>query len=95
MKGRASESRINDSDALFVVVTSMYNDGTCFSIDTQGMERNGAEAFLYNKPCTLGATTSISKYDIVVFILSKNICRFAFILLVTAPCRLFSFQVSL
>src|ERR1700722_15631321 len=25
MKGRASESRINDSDALFVVVTSMYN----------------------------------------------------------------------
>ena len=29
MKGRALESRINDSDALFVV-TSMYNDETCF-----------------------------------------------------------------
>jgi hypothetical protein len=45
MKGRASESRINDNDALFVV-TSMYNDGTCFSIDTQGKEKVGAEAFL-------------------------------------------------
>lgn len=54
MKERASGSRINGSDALFVA-TSMYNDGTCFSIDTQGKEKAGAEAFLYSKPpYTLG-----------------------------------------
>jgi hypothetical protein len=54
MKERASGSRINGSDASFVVA-SMYNDGTCFSIDTQGEEKAGVEAFLYNKPLYLGA----------------------------------------
>jgi hypothetical protein len=48
MKERASGSRINGSDASFVVA-SMYNDGTCFSIDTQGEEKAGAEAFLYKQ----------------------------------------------
>jgi hypothetical protein len=34
---------------LSFVVASMYNDGTCFSIDTQGEEKAGAEAFLYKQ----------------------------------------------
>src|SRR5271156_2509456 len=55
MKGRASESRINDSDALFVV-TSMYNDGTCFSIDTQGRKKKrlAQRRLSRTSPCTLG-----------------------------------------
>jgi hypothetical protein len=89
MKGRASESRINDNDALFVV-TSMYNDGTYFSIDTQGKEKSWRRGVSLEQALYLWATTSISKYDIVVFILSKNICRYAFVLLVTALLRLFS-----
>jgi len=89
MKGRALESRINDSDALFVV-TSMYNDGTYFSIDTQGRKKKLAQRRFSRTSPVPWATTSISKYDIVVFILSKNICRFAFVLLVTALFRLFS-----
>ena len=60
MKERALELRINGSDAVFVV-TSMYIDETCFSIDTQGRKKAGAEAFLYNKPCTSRATTKYIK----------------------------------